>query len=241
LQFTQDAVHFRVDLRPRIFLLSPANSGGERARLLFNPRARFSLAHRLQRGEKIPVGEIFSFLSGLYFRGKFTYAKAFGRPPGKLFDGYVITSNRGLLPMEHPVSLDDLRDFGTVPIDPREPRYTEPLEASAKALRKIAGKDCHFILLGSIGTKKYAEPLLACFGERLSFPQHFVGRGDMSRGGLLLRSVAEERELEYIPVAGAIRHGMRPEKLRPRSWGFKIDEGTTPGPRTRAKSRPHSV
>src|SRR5688572_12172481 len=69
----------------RIFLLSPANSSGERAKLLFNPRAGFDLARRLQRGEKIAIGEIFSFLSGLYFRGKFTYAKTFERPPRRLF------------------------------------------------------------------------------------------------------------------------------------------------------------
>lgn len=225
----------------RIFLLSPANSGGERASLLFNPRANFNLARRLQRDEKIPIGEVFSFLSGLYFRGKFTYAKAFGRPPRKLFNGYVITSNHGLLPMEHPVSLDELRDFATVPIEAHEPRYLQPLETSAETLRKIARKNCDFILLGSIGTKKYVEPLLKHFGDRLLFPGSFVGRGDMSRGGLLLRSVAAERQLDYIPVAGAIRHGKRPEKLQPRTWGFKIDEGITPNPRSRAKGSAHSV
>jgi hypothetical protein len=228
LKIGQNAVTSRVH---RIFLLSPANSGGERAKLLFNPRAGFKLAHRLQRGEEIAIGEIFSFLSGLYFRGKFTYARTFGRPPGRLFGGYVITSNRGLLPMEHPLGLAELRAFGNVPIEANEPRYLELLESSARALRKLAGKNCDFVLLGSISTKKYAEPLLAHFGEMLLFPGSFVGRGDMSRGGLLLRSVAAGQELEYIPVAGATRHGKRPEKLVPRSWGFKIAEGTTPNPR----------
>jgi hypothetical protein len=227
LKIEQNAVTSRVH---RIFLLSPANSGGERASLLFNPRAGFDLARRLQRGESISIGEIFSFLSGLYFRGKFTYAKAFGNPPGNLFGAYVITSNRGLLPLEHPLTLKDLREFGTVPIDPDEPRYRDPLEASAKALKKLARSKCEFVLLGSISTKKYAEPLLAHFGERLLFPPSFVGRGDMSRGGLLLRCVAEARELEYAPITGAIRHGKRPEKLPPRSWGFKITQGTTPNP-----------
>jgi len=41
----------------------------------------------------------------------------------------------------------------------------------------------------------------------------FVGRGDMSRGGLLLRSVRYEVELDYVPVAGAVRHGPRPPRL----------------------------
>ncbi|MGZ8920759.1 MAG: hypothetical protein ACXW3L_07235, partial [Limisphaerales bacterium] len=200
----------------RIFILSPANSGGERARLIFNPRAGFELAHRLQRGEKAPIGEIFSFLSGLYFRGKQTYARAFARPPGKIAGTYVITSNRGLIELDQSLSLDELRDFAAVPIDPEEERYARPLEAHARKMSKAIGNECEVILLGSISTNKYAEPLMAHFGERLLFPASFVGRGDMSRGGLLLRCVAEGRELEYVPVSGAIRRGKRPEKLKAR-------------------------
>jgi hypothetical protein len=51
------------------------------------------------------------------------------------------------------------------------------------------------------------------FGRRLVFPSTFVGRGDMSRGGLLLRHARDGRELEYEPVVGAVRHGKRPPKL----------------------------
>jgi hypothetical protein len=222
LNYFGRAIPFRVH---RIFLLSPANSSGERANLLFNPRAEFELARALQRGQKASIGEIFSFLSGLYFRGKFSYSKRFGRPPRRLFGAYVITSNRGLLPSDYPLAIDELRDFAQVPIEPGEPRYLDPLEASAKALGKLAGKKCEFVLLGSIGTKKYAEPLSEFLGERLLFPPSFVGRGDMSRGGLLLRCVAEERELEYAPITGAARHGKRPDKLPPRSWGYKVSEG----------------
>lgn len=221
-------VHFSVQ---RIFILSPANSGGERARLIFNPRAGFALAQRLQRGEKAPLGEIFSFLSGLYFRGKYTYSRAFARPPGKLAGAYVITSNRGLVPLDQPLSLEDLRDFASVPIDPAEERYARPLDTHARKLAKAAGSACQFILLGSISTNKYAEPLMKHFGEGLLFPASFVGRGDMSRGGLLLRCVSEGRELEYVPIAGAIRRGKRPEKLKARAWGYKVDEGTTPIPK----------
>ena len=36
---------------------------------------------------------------------------------------------------------------------------------------------------------------------------------DVSRGGLLLRQVAADVELPYVPVAGAVRHGPRPPKL----------------------------
>ena len=44
----------------------------------------------------------------------------------------------------------------------------------------------------------------------------FVGRGDMSRGGLMLRAVDAKAELTYVPVKGAVRHGTRPPKLLPR-------------------------
>src|SRR5687767_10031477 len=107
----------------QVFILSPANAGGERAALIFNPRARFDLARKLQAGEKISIGEVFSFLSGLYFRGKFAYAQKFGRPPDGVHGAYVITSNRGLMPATTAVSLEDLRSFGTVPIDPADERY----------------------------------------------------------------------------------------------------------------------
>jgi hypothetical protein len=59
------------------------------------------------------------------------------------------------------------------------------------------------------------DVLTEVFGERLRFPIEFVGRGDMSRGGLLLRSVRAREELIYVPVVGAVRHGPRPPKLSP--------------------------
>ena len=56
------------------------------------------------------------------------------------------------------------------------------------------------------------------FGDRLRFPVDFVGRGDMSRGGLMLRCAVDRRELPYIAVAGAIVNGKRPPKLAPRRY-----------------------
>jgi hypothetical protein len=58
------------------------------------------------------------------------------------------------------------------------------------------------ILLGSVATGKYTETLLPILGQRLLFPADFAGRGDMSRGALLLRSVAAGKELSYVPVIG---------------------------------------
>jgi hypothetical protein len=205
----------------RIFILSPAKSAGRRAEMLFSERARFDLARRLQKGVKAPLSEIFSFLSGLYFRGKILYARHFGRAPEGLSPAYVITSSKGLMPADQAIGLKDLRHFSTVEIDPEEPRYVGPLRRHARALLKNSDPRCEFVLLGSIGTRKYAEVLIEIFGERLQFPSSFVGRGDMSRGGLLLRSVAANQELEYIGLKGAVRHGKRPSRLEPRRWAYK--------------------
>jgi len=88
--------------------------------------------------------------------------------------------------------------------------------ASAVAASRIP-PEARVVLLGSIATGKYSDILMEIFEDRLFFPIEFVGRGDMSRGGLLLRRVREGRELEYQPVRGAIRRGKRPPKLeRPR-------------------------
>ena len=100
-------------------------------------------------------------------------------------------------------------------IDVAEPRYTTPFFAAAKELRERVGDDAEIVLLGSIASDKYVGVLGEIFGGRLLFPSDFVGRGDMSRGGLMLRCVQEGRELDYVPVAGAIRRGARPARLVP--------------------------
>ena len=192
-----------------IFLLSPASTAGKRAAVLMNPGAQFELAKRL-RDDDVSLGEVFSFLSGLYFRGKLTYARYFAASASDIF---VITSNRGLLPPDTPLDLDELREFAAVPIDVEEPRYLRPMSASAAQLAASVDARARVVLLGSIATKKYIQPLGDVFGERLLFPADFVGRGDMSRGGLMLRSVLSGKELDYIPVATAIRKGARPPKL----------------------------
>ncbi len=198
----------------RVFLLSPASCHGVRARLLTSPHARFELAERL-RERGIALGEAFAFLSGLYFRGKLSYARAFADPPPGLPGVLVITPGEGLLPPEGTVTLERLLRFACVPIHADEPRYREPLLRDALALDARAGPDCDFVLLGSIATGKYAEPLARAFGGRLRFPAAFVGRGDMSRGGLLLRCVEARSELAYAPLE-APQHGPRPPKLAAR-------------------------
>lgn len=190
----------------RVFLLSPANCGGERAQLLLSARAAFPLARRLRAPGGAPLGEVMSFVSGLYFRGKLSYAEVFGIP-------LVITADGGLRPADTAVTLATLRASARVDIDAANPRYRRPLEESARAVATLLGPDDTVTLLGSIASDKYVKVLLAVFGERLTFPVDFVGRGDMSRGGLLLRCVRAGRELDYVPVAGAVRHGARPPRL----------------------------
>lgn len=193
----------------RIFLLSPASATGKRAAQLLNPGATFDLAVRL-REAGVSLGEAFAFLSGLYFRGKLAYARAFAGDSDAI---HVLTANRGLLPPETIISADDLREFATSDIDVADERYVSALRADAGQL--VTRDPACVILLGSIASGKYVDVLLPLFGERLVFPAEFVGRGDMSRGGLMLRSIAEGRELTYIPIAGATRRGSRPPKLEP--------------------------
>jgi hypothetical protein len=204
--------------RATIFVLSPASLIGRRAELLLRPQAAFDLAVRLRTGGAVSLGDVFTFLSGLYFRGKLAYAEAFGRAPAGLQAALVITPSRGLLPAYHPASLDLLHEFRSVAIDLAETRYREPLSASTTVLATALSQDDRVILLGSIATGKYLDVLGLHLGERLLFPGAFVGRGDMSRGGLMLRCVDEGRELDYVAIAGTVRTGSRPPRLEPRRW-----------------------
>ena len=199
----------------RIFLLSPAHCGGLRARMVLSERASFDLAQRVRVGGGAPLGEVFSFLSGLYFRGKLTYARAFANPLDGHAGVFVITPTDGLRPDDEPVDLARLRRFASVDIAGDDPRYREPLDRDARQLARRIGPAGEVVLLGSIATGKYVEPLLAVLGERLRFPADFVGRGDMSRGGLLLRSARAGTELAYVGVRDAVRRRPRPPRLPP--------------------------
>lgn len=202
----------------RVFLLSPAYAGGQRARMIVSERAQFDLARRLRSTEPPTLGEVFTFLSGLYFRGKLAYAKAFAPSDETSSSVLVITPNRGLLPADALIGVSELRAFAEVDIDEDDPRYRKPLERDLRELAKRLTQKTQVVLLGSVATGKYVNVLLENFGERLLFPADFVGRGDMSRGGLLLRCAVDRTELNYIPVAGAVRKGKRPPKLEPRRY-----------------------
>jgi hypothetical protein len=188
--------------------------------MVMSPAAQFDLARRLRTAEGASLGDIFSFVSGLYFRGKLAYARRFAQPPDptdSVVAGgvLVITPNAGLRSADTPITLASLQAFAAASIDLANPAYRRPLEQGAVALREAIGPESEVVLLGSIASGKYVDVLQPIFADRLVFPPAFVGRGDMSRGGLMLRCVMAGLELGYAPIAGATRHGQRPPKLQP--------------------------
>lgn len=205
--------------RARVFLLSPARLDGVRARAIFEPKHPGALAAALRTREGAPIGDVFRFMSGLYFRGKLVYGKRFARPPEAAWIGsgaLVITANRGLVPAETRVCIEHLQAFAETDIHHEERSFRVPLLRDAELLRSAIGYEGEVVLLGSIAQAKYTAPLLEVFGDRLLFPSAFVGRGDMSRGGLLLRATDAGEELAYVKVRGTAIHGSRPPKLEPR-------------------------
>jgi hypothetical protein len=178
----------------KVFMLSPARSGGKRANMLVRPQATFELARQVQINAAA-IGDVFAFCSGLYFRGKLAYARRFTTCADAIL---VITPTRGLTTIDTSIGPRDLAEFASVPVASTEPRFTTPLRETAEALSS-SGVD-QVILLGSVGTGKYLDTLLPVFGDRLLFPSAFLGLGDMSRGAMLLRAVAAGEELLYAPV-----------------------------------------
>jgi hypothetical protein len=198
----------------RIFFLSPAHAGGKRAAMLTRPGATFELARQVQIGAA-SLGEVFAFCSGLYFRGKLAYACHFAEPPDGVPGVQIITPSRGLVAAETLIGLRELSEFAMVPVDTKEARFTGPLKQSMQALSPFTSSE--IVLLGSVASGKYTDTLLPILGERLLFPADFAGRGDMSRGALLLRSVAANQELHYVPVT----------RTRPLAHPSGSEEGTS--------------
>ena len=186
--------------------------------MIMSERAEFELAKKLRSEGGVTIADVFIFLSGLYFRGKIAYANTFASPAKGNCGVFVITPTRGLVDARSTITLRDLREFAAVEIDEEDPRYRKPLEQSVRRLAKTLPRDCDIILLGSIATRKYVEVFLKHFEKRLRFPADFIGRGDMSRGGLMLRCAVDRTELRYISVAGAVLKGKRPPKLARRRY-----------------------
>lgn len=167
----------------------------------------------LASGGRVPLGDVYAFISSLYFRGKRAYAGAFGRAPEGTPTTWVVTPGRGMLPVDEPVGLDALRAFAGTAVDPEEPAYVDALVRAAADLAAGPAREGTVVLLGSIASERYLEPLANVLGRRLLFPSAFIGRGDMSRGGLMLRAVEAREELEYVVALDAERRGSRPPRL----------------------------
>ena len=184
-----------------VFLLSPANCAGKRAGYLLRPNGGSELAQRLRSGAGATLGEVFTFMSGLYFRGKLAYATAFADAPPDCAGIHVIVPGLGLSTPDAVIDLARLQAMARVPVDPDDRRYVEPLRRDAARLADRLRPTDTVVLLGSIATPKYLQPLTDVLGTRLRVPEEFIGRGDMSRGALMLRRAAERRALTYVAVA----------------------------------------
>lgn len=179
-----------------LFLLSPANLSGRRGQQLLAPSASFALATQLRSAAGAPLGELFTFVSGLYFRGKLGYARTFGEP-------WVMTAGGGLLSPDERVAHQRMQGWANVDIHEHNPHFTAPLVRQLTELVQARPAEDRFVLLGSIATGKYLTPLLEVLGDRLLYPEQFRGLGDMSRGSLLLRAVERQTELSYARANGA--------------------------------------
>lgn len=177
---------------------------------MLNSSIRSELGDRLRVGGAC-LAELFCHTSSLYFRGKLAYARFFARPPSGLEGSFIITSSQGLLAPDAIVDIATVRELASgAEINLEDDRYRAPLRRDAEALHKALPEGCQVVLLGSVATEKYVTPLKEVFGRRLLFPAAFLGRGDMSRGALLLRCVRENRELTYSPAEVKERKGRRP-------------------------------
>ena len=184
-----------------IFLLSPANLSGLRAKQLTSPNADFETARMYRSDEGVPIALAFAFMSALYFRGKIAYALHFA----EIENIYVIAPGFGLVPPDWRITPERMTTLSKTPVDARKRNYRKPLERDALALAERVGGDAQIVLLGSVASGKYVDILWPIFGSRLRFPAAFAGLGDMARGGLMLRAVRADRELPYTTL-DAPRH-----------------------------------
>ena len=179
-----------------VFLLSPANLTGLRAKQLISPRANFEAAQLYRSPGGVPIAVAFAFMSALYFRGKIAYANTFAGTG----DIHVIAPGFGFVPPNWSITPDRMKILQRTEVDARKRNYRQPLERDARALAAKIDDDTQVILLGSVASGKYVDILLPIFRERLKFPAAFAGLGDMSRGGLMLRAARAKRELEYVSL-----------------------------------------
>jgi len=204
---------------PKIFLLSPASTGGVKAKQLTSPNANFEAARMYRSPEGVPIAMAFAFMSSLYFRGKIGYAMHFAQPsPAAGEHGvFIIAPGFGLVPPDWRVTPERMKVMSRTPVDVAKRAYRKPLEDDARALANKLEPDAQVVLLGSVASGKYVDILWPVFQHRLRFPAAFAGLGDMSRGGLMLRAVRANRELECTTL-DAPRHRTTGDGKIPEGW-----------------------
>lgn len=189
----------------RLFVLSPVRVEGVRGTALRQGRSRTPLAASLASPEGAAIGDVFTYISGLYFRGKLAYARRFARPPDGvawLRSGVlVITHNRGLVAADARITAAHLDAFADTSIGVDVPEFRRALERDARTLRDAIAPTAEVVLLGSLATPKYLAPLGSVLGDQLVVPSALYGLGDKARGALLLRAAASGEELLYEPAA----------------------------------------
>ncbi|HYH07759.1 MAG TPA: hypothetical protein VEK11_11950 [Thermoanaerobaculia bacterium] len=199
---------------PKIFLISPANLNGLRAKQLASPRAKFDAAVKFRSAEGVPIADAFAFMSALYFRGKIAYARHFADPPEGVL---IITSGYGLVPPDWALTEERMKRMQRIDVDVSARSYTKPLREHAQQLASMLSRDAQVILLGSVATGKYVDVLRPILDPWLRFPKVFAGLGDMARGGLMLRAVRADKELEYTTL-DAPRHRTGGSGKMPADW-----------------------
>jgi hypothetical protein len=208
-----------------VFLISPANMSGLRAKQLMSPRAKFEAARMYQSSEGVPIALAFAFMSALYFRGKIAYALQFAA----VEDIFVIAPGFGLVPPDWRITPERMKVLSKTEVDVRKRNYRKPLERDALRLAEELGDDAQVVLLGSVASGKYVDILWPIFGERLLFPSIFAGLGDMSRGGLLLRAARASRELEYTSLSAPRRRSDAGDPVElARAWARNISSPMGP-------------
>lgn len=198
----------------KIFLLSPANLNGLRAKQLASPRAKFDAAVKYRSPEGVPIADAFAFMSALYFRGKIAYARHFADPAEGVF---IITSGYGLVPPDWALTEERMKRMQKIDVDVSARNYTKPLREHANQLASMLAQDAQVVLLGSVATGKYVDVLRPILNPWLRFPKVFAGLGDMARGGLMLRAVRADKELEYTTL-DAPRHRTGGSGKMPEDW-----------------------
>src|SRR5437762_651749 len=139
----------------KIFLLSPANASGLRAKQLTSPTAQFDAARLYRSKEGVPISIAFAFMSALYFRGKIAYALHFANPsPEGVF---VIAPGFGLVPWDWRITAERMAVMAKTDVDVRVTKYRKPLERDTRALAKTLDADAEVVLLGSVASGKYVD------------------------------------------------------------------------------------